>query len=263
MFTRWLSLKTCRFPYKTVLKLFTGTVSTFSHLSRTLPTALVTRPGLSSRPPALVGHTRSTCNQPVQYSSLVHRFQSLYNRSGRRRHFNTSVWILYIEIMFRDSDWGRKVKTCLLIVAANNPGGGGGGGIIDLWALDHHVRNQSNIPSKLSLANQCSNLDFRSHYCALQGGRALPCLGPEGNGVSPWEGGKGGPGPPDKEQKKKSSRSKEGGIMEQEEDGKKSQAWQRGPSVHRVSIVKRPLSTYPYVINRNNVDIDAMFVSGE
>ncbi len=58
--------------------------------------------------------------------------------------------------------------------------------------------------------------------CALQGvGR---CLGPEGNRVSPGEGGEGGPGPPDKERDKQSTPSKEGGNMEQEEEGKKSQA---------------------------------------
>jgi hypothetical protein len=50
------------------------------------------------------------------------------------------------------------------------------------------------------------------------------CLGPEGNGVSPGEGGEGGPGPPDKEQDKQSSPSKEGGNVEQEEEGKKSHA---------------------------------------
>jgi hypothetical protein len=50
------------------------------------------------------------------------------------------------------------------------------------------------------------------------------CLGPEGNGVSSGEGGEGGPGPPDKEVDKQSTLNKEGGNMEQEEEGKKSQA---------------------------------------
>jgi hypothetical protein len=49
-------------------------------------------------------------------------------------------------------------------------------------------------------------------------------LGPEGNGVSSGEGGEGGPGPPDKGQHKQSNPNKEGGNMEQEEEGKKSQA---------------------------------------
>ncbi len=49
------------------------------------------------------------------------------------------------------------------------------------------------------------------------------CLGPEGIGVSSEEGGEGGPCPPDKEQDKQSNPSKEGGNMEQEEEGKKSQ----------------------------------------
>jgi hypothetical protein len=50
------------------------------------------------------------------------------------------------------------------------------------------------------------------------------CLGPEGNGVSPEERRDGGPGPPDKEQDKQSSPSEEGGNMEQEVEGRKSQA---------------------------------------
>jgi hypothetical protein len=66
------------------------------------------------------------------------------------------------------------------------------------------------------------------------------CLGPEGNEVSSGEGVEGGPGPPDKKQDKQSSPSKEEGNMEQEEEGKKSQAGRRGPSMHRVSILKGP-----------------------
>ncbi len=52
----------------------------------------------------------------------------------------------------------------------------------------------------------------------------VPCLGPEGNGVSSGEGGEGGPGPPNKEGDKQSTPSEEGGNMEQEEEGMKSQA---------------------------------------
>ncbi len=40
------------------------------------------------------------------------------------------------------------------------------------------------------------------------------CPGPGGNGVSPGEGGQGGPGPPDKGRDKQSSYSKEGGKTE-------------------------------------------------
>jgi hypothetical protein len=58
--------------------------------------------------------------------------------------------------------------------------------------------------------------------CALQRGRCF--LGPERNGVSSGEGGKGEPGPPDKGRHKQSNPNKEGGNMEQEEEGKKSQA---------------------------------------
>jgi hypothetical protein len=50
------------------------------------------------------------------------------------------------------------------------------------------------------------------------------CLGPEGNRVSSGEGGVEGPGPPDKERDKQSTPSKEGANMEQEEEGKRSQA---------------------------------------
>jgi hypothetical protein len=50
------------------------------------------------------------------------------------------------------------------------------------------------------------------------------CLGTEGNRVSQREGGEGGLGPPDKKRDKQSSPSKEGDNMEQEEEGKKSQA---------------------------------------
>jgi hypothetical protein len=48
------------------------------------------------------------------------------------------------------------------------------------------------------------------------------CLGPERNGVSPGEGG-GRARPPFKERDKQSNPSKEGGNMELEEEGKKSQ----------------------------------------
>ncbi len=50
------------------------------------------------------------------------------------------------------------------------------------------------------------------------------CLGPEGNGVSSGEGGEEGPGPPNKEGDKQLTASKEGGNMEQEEEGRTSQA---------------------------------------
>jgi hypothetical protein len=50
------------------------------------------------------------------------------------------------------------------------------------------------------------------------------CLGPKGNGVSPEERRDEGPGPPDGEQDKQYSPSEEGGNMEQEEEGRKSQA---------------------------------------
>ncbi len=43
-------------------------------------------------------------------------------------------------------------------------------------------------------------------------------------GSAQGKGGEGGPGPPDKEEDKQSTPSKEGGNMEQEEEGKKSQA---------------------------------------
>ncbi len=71
--------------------------------------------------------------------------------------------------------------------------------------------------------------------CPLGGGRGKKitesvsdtrvgrCLGPEGNGASSREGGEGEPGPPVKSRDKLSTSSKEGGNMEQEKEGKKSQ----------------------------------------
>ncbi len=50
------------------------------------------------------------------------------------------------------------------------------------------------------------------------------CLGHEGNGVSSGVGGDGRARPTDKERDKQSNPSKEEGNMEQEEEGKKSQA---------------------------------------
>ncbi len=50
------------------------------------------------------------------------------------------------------------------------------------------------------------------------------CPRPEGNGVSSGEGGEGGPGPPSKEEDKQSTPSKEGGNMEQEEEGRMGRA---------------------------------------
>ncbi len=43
-------------------------------------------------------------------------------------------------------------------------------------------------------------------------------------GSAQGKGARGGPGPPDQEQDKQSNPSKEGGNMEQEEEGTKSQA---------------------------------------
>jgi hypothetical protein len=67
------------------------------------------------------------------------------------------------------------------------------------------------------------------------------CLEPDGNGVSSKREGEGGPGPPDKEGDKQSTPSKEEGNIEQEKEGKKSQARCRGTSVHRVSIFRSPI----------------------
>jgi hypothetical protein len=52
------------------------------------------------------------------------------------------------------------------------------------------------------------------------------CLVPKGNGVNQGGGNEGGPGPPDGEQDKQLTASREGvnSHMEQEEEGKKSQA---------------------------------------
>jgi hypothetical protein len=50
------------------------------------------------------------------------------------------------------------------------------------------------------------------------------CLRPEGMGSAQGKGAKEGRGPPDKERDKQSTPSKEGGNLEQEEEGKKSQA---------------------------------------
>jgi hypothetical protein len=50
------------------------------------------------------------------------------------------------------------------------------------------------------------------------------CLEPEGNGVSSGEVGEGGPGPPSTDKDKQSTPNKEGGNMEQEEEGRTSQA---------------------------------------
>ncbi len=50
------------------------------------------------------------------------------------------------------------------------------------------------------------------------------CLGPEGNGVSSVDGSEGGPGSPSREEDKQSTPSREGGNMEQEEEGRMGQA---------------------------------------
>ncbi len=49
-------------------------------------------------------------------------------------------------------------------------------------------------------------------------------LGPEGNEVRSGEGGEGGPGPPSREEDKQSTPNKEGGNMEQEEEGRTGRA---------------------------------------
>jgi hypothetical protein len=51
-------------------------------------------------------------------------------------------------------------------------------------------------------------------YVIVPDTRAGGCLGPEGNGVNPGEGGEGGQGLPNKEGDKQSTPSKEGGKME-------------------------------------------------
>jgi hypothetical protein len=56
------------------------------------------------------------------------------------------------------------------------------------------------------------------------------CLGPEGNRVSPGEGGKRGPGPSDKERDKQSNPSKKGGNMEQEEKGRRARRDEEDPA---------------------------------
>ncbi len=73
-------------------------------------------------------------------------------------------------------------------------------------------------------------IQFHLNLRQLKNRRTVPyagigrCLGSKGNGVSTEEKGDGGPGPPDKKQDKQSSPSEEGGNMEQEEEGRKSQA---------------------------------------
>jgi hypothetical protein len=64
-------------------------------------------------------------------------------------------------------------------------------------------------------------------------------LGLEKNGVSSREGGKVGPGPPSGKKDMQSAPNKEGGNMEQEEEGRTGQVWWRRASVHRVSIFKK------------------------
>ncbi len=64
---------------------------------------------------------------------------------------------------------------------------------------------------------------LREHYnCALQRGRVLPRTWEKWGQLG--EGDEAGPGPADKGQDKQFSSSEEGGNMEQEEEGKKSQA---------------------------------------
>ncbi len=100
-------------------------------------------------------------------------------------------------------------------------------------------------------------------YIIVPDRRVGCCLGPKGNGVNPGGGDEGGPGPPDGERDKQSTASREGvnRNMEQEEEGKKSQAWQRGPIVHRVSIL---LMIFAYVCKYYQavmrIEINVIFV---
>ncbi len=115
---------------------------------------------------------------------------------------------------------------------------------VHLPLLEHHQG-----PAWTSAAYDCNKTSsWKTLYNCINFGVPYGgvgcCLGPGGNGVSSGVGGKGGPGPPGKELDKQSNSSKEGGNMEQEEEGKKSQAWRRGPSMHRVSIIKRSWSMY-------------------
>jgi hypothetical protein len=69
-------------------------------------------------------------------------------------------------------------------------------------------------------------------------------------GLTRREGGDGGLSPPPRQQDKQSTASREGvnSNMEQEKGGKKSQVLQRGPIVHRVSIVLTLLSVCVNII---------------
>ncbi len=61
---------------------------------------------------------------------------------------------------------------------------------------------------------------FLHSTCAQR--KSTGCLG-QGNGVSSGEGGEGGLGPPSREENKKSTPNKEGGNMEQGEEGRMGQ----------------------------------------
>ncbi len=63
----------------------------------------------------------------------------------------------------------------------------------------------------------------KTNYCAQHKSGALP-QGLERNGVSSGEGGAEGPGPPSRAGDRHSTPSKEGGNMEQEEEGRTGQA---------------------------------------
>ncbi len=85
--------------------------------------------------------------------------------------------------------------------------------------------NRFHIYKALTRENYLQCLEFETDKAvSVPDTRIGRCLEPERNGVSSGEGGEGGPGPPDKEGDKQSTPSKEGGNLEQEEEGKKSQA---------------------------------------
>jgi hypothetical protein len=92
---------------------------------------------------------------------------------------------------------------------------------------------------------------FTQNIISVPDTRVGSCLGPEGNGVSSGQGGEGGPGPPQtrseissqlpaRKEATWSRRKKERRVRRDEED----------PSVHRVSILREPLSMYSNVLYR-------------
>ncbi len=76
------------------------------------------------------------------------------------------------------------------------------------------------------------------------------CLEPDGNGVSPGEGGEVGPGPPNKEGDKQSTPSEEGGNMERGRRKVKSGVTkrnQRAQSEHLQKNLVFPFTMYLHV----------------